>query len=212
MFKCAFIISICLLMCNSTSYAQMSFNDTLKQYDKERILTNLGGVEKLGYWAAANVGVGIAGWALAKNDDWKYFHQMNAAYGAVNLGIAYFGFRQARRQAASKFNASKAYTDYISNKSLLKTAVVFDLGVAVGGAILLQQRSADKNIDNLYKGYGTALILQGLGSFVIDNLWLYAHQKNSSKWGRIMYEMNLTGSGLGFSCTIPHHLRSIIIK
>ena len=87
---------------------ELNFRDTVKAYNKHRILTNASGALVLGGWGIANVAAGSAGYFAAKQDQWKYFHEMNAAWGLVNTGFAAYGSIGAGLTSYAQNNSAHA--------------------------------------------------------------------------------------------------------
>ena len=177
---------------------ELSFKDSLRTYNNQRILTNTKGAMTLAGWGMANVVVGGVGYFTAKQDEWKYFHEMNAAWGAVNTGFAIGGIMRARKQAAEKINAGKDFHYFERNKSSYLISVALDV-VYVGAGVTLAGygKSAATN-GAAYKGFGESIALQGLFLLAFDNIMFASHQKRSSKWNVLMDELRFTGAGLSF--------------
>ncbi len=167
----------------------------------QRIIINVKGMQVLGSWGIANMAVGGVGYFAAKNDEWKYFHEMNAAFGFVNTGIATYGMLQARRQAMAKLDMNKAYIDYKRDKKILIVSIGLDAAYMGVGYALLQKGEKDHSNPNLYKGFGRSLMLQGAFLLMFDNFMLIAHQKYSGRWATILDEMRFTGNGLSYTHT-----------
>ena len=68
----------------------------------------------LGTWAAGNILIGTYGNFEASGEA-KYFHQFNAAWNVVNLGIATFGY----------FNAVNSDPSSMTNLEILKILILF---------------------------------------------------------------------------------------
>jgi hypothetical protein len=69
------------------------FNKQRIDIDKKLMLT-------LGTWSTANIIASSIGWATAGNGEAKYFHQMNVAWSAINLGLALPGYFKAKNSNA----------------------------------------------------------------------------------------------------------------
>ncbi len=178
---------------------EISFNDTIKKYDKERMLLNARGMRVLEGWGAANIAAGGSGYFLAKSDEWKYFHAMNFTWGVVNTSIAMIGFRGVRRQAAAKFNPQDAYKNYVVTRKIYLVNIGLDAVYIAGGAGLMQYGKKDKANPALEKGFGESILMQGVFLLVFDNIMFAGHQQYHSRWMQLLNEMKFTGNGISYN-------------
>ncbi|NDC40296.1 MAG: hypothetical protein EBZ77_01910 [Chitinophagia bacterium] len=181
---------------------ELSFTDSLRKYNNERIALDIRAINTLGLWGAANMATGAVGYLTSKNEEWKYFHEMNVAWGAVNTGIAAWGAVRLRQQAKEKFSGKKAVDRYVLDKRLYTINVALDL-VYLGAAGGMLQYAAQHPTDNpeMYRGFGKSVLMQGAVLLVFDNLMLLAHRRNSAKWDEILGDMKFTGTSL--TCSFP---------
>lgn len=177
---------------------QINFSDTIREYNKQRIVTNVKGMNVLGAWGIANMAVGGIGYFTANDGEWKYFHGMNAAWGLVNTGIATYGLQRARKQAQQKVDMRKAYYDYRHDKNVILVNMGLDVVYIGAGAYLAQYATTDHNNPQLYRGFGRSLLLQGAFLLAFDNVLLLSHHKNSGHWATILDEMRFTGNGFSY--------------
>ena len=56
------------------------------------------GMIALTSWSGANVVGSTVGYFTTQNEEWKYFHEMNVFWGAVNLGISIPGLIGAYKE------------------------------------------------------------------------------------------------------------------
>ena len=89
--------------------AQQSISDSLMSFHKNRIGINETAMLVLGTWAAGNILIGTCGNFKASGEA-KYFHQFNAMWNVVNLGIAAFGY----------FNAVNSDPALMTNVEIIK--------------------------------------------------------------------------------------------
>ena len=136
------------------------FNDKRETHQKNAMLT-------LGSWAAIN----ITGGLILQNNSTgsqKYFHQMNAGWNTINLGIAALGYWRASRTQDQKTFASswKKFEGY--QKSLLFNAGL-DMGYVAGGFYLIERsRRFNDTKSKQFNGWGRSIILQGAFLFGFD--------------------------------------------
>lgn len=187
-----------LLFCALRCTAQISFRDSVREYDKQRMIINIKGVNVLAGWSAASIIDGAIGYNTAKADDWKYFHQATGIVGVINGGIATYGMLHTRKQLMATFNPDVAFANYKKDRNVLLVSIGVDLGCMATGAYLLNR--AQKNVENrdMNLGYGRALLLQGLFLTALDNILLLSHNRYSDRWGRILDEVRVSGQGLSY--------------
>ena len=89
--------------------AQDIFSDSLMSFHQSRMVINETAMLVLGGWAAGNILIGTYGNFKASGET-KYFHQFNAAWNIVNLGIAAFGY----------FNAVNSDPSSMTNLEMIK--------------------------------------------------------------------------------------------
>ncbi len=178
---------------------QISFKDTTAAYNKQRIDVNKTGMKVLGAWGVANMVDGGVGYFTAKQDQWKDFHAMNAAWGLVNTGIAAIGLHGVRKEMAANLNSEQAYKRYLDNKKLYLLNIGFDVLYVGGGAGLAVLGAKDKINGPLYKGFGSSIAMQGIFLLLFDNVMFAAQERNNSKWFLIMNEIRVSNHGVGFS-------------
>ena len=89
------ILLIFIFIASQYVFAQIptDFNKQRIDIDKKLMLT-------LGTWSTANIIASSIGWATAGNGEAKYFHQMNVAWSAINLGLALPGYFKAKNSNA----------------------------------------------------------------------------------------------------------------
>ena len=146
---------------NTTFDAQ---NYAQKSYDLQK-----NGMIVLGTWATLNLISGSAGYFLsAKNT--KYFHQMNAGWNIVNLGIAGFALYNLGQSDASLTGYSESVSELRNLDKILLFNAGLDFGYMAAGA-WLWERGLRKDSKRL-EGYGKSLILQG-GFLLAFDLVLY---------------------------------------
>jgi hypothetical protein len=123
--------------------------------------------------------VNIAGgMALRSNaiGDTRYFHEMNALWNTVNLGIAAFGYFGAMRMAAPA-DAFGLYQEQVGmDKALLFNAGLDLAYIAAGFWAMERSKNVQKN-QAQWKGYGQSIALQGAFLFAFDVAMVLLHKK-----------------------------------
>lgn len=150
------------------------------------------GMILLGSWATFNIISGSAGYFLSEKDT-KYFHQMNAGWNLVNLGIAGFALYNISQMDASGLSYSEALTELQNLDKILLFNSGLDLGYMATGA-WLWERGLRKGSDRLV-GYGRSLLIQG-GFLLAFDLGLYLlHSPITSNYIDLSDSFELTSTG-----------------
>lgn len=128
-----FYISIFLSFFTLSANAQS--DSLLKDFHLERMNINESAMLVLGGWAAANILVGTYGNFKASGEA-KYFHQFNAMWNVVNLGIAAFGYFNAVNSDPASMTNLEILNDYNSLQSFLLLNAGLDAAYIMTGFYL----------------------------------------------------------------------------
>jgi len=169
----------------------------LEQINDDRIQLNSTGMLVLGGWALSNIAVGSIGMTKADGRT-KYFHQMNAAWNVVNLGIAGFGYYGLKNQS-TELSLSETISEFHNFENILLFNAGLDVGYMAIGAYLWERGLRKEN--NRLVGYGQSMILQGGFLFAFD-LTLFVLSKNQSS-ALLDGISNIQFTGNAVSMTIP---------
>ena len=156
----------------------------------------------LGAWGVANIADGGIGYFMAKQDEWKYFHEMNAVWGVVNTGIAALGLANGRRERAEKINAMTAYERYKASKKIYLINSGLDVLYMATGLGLTKYAETAKQNAAIFNGFGKSIVMQGAFLFIFDNFMYTTHARYNSKWIRVMDELTVSTNGIGIRHTI----------
>ena len=137
---------------------------------------NSTGMYVLGGWAVANIAGGAIGWASSTGSA-KYFHQMNLFWNTVNLGIAGFALYNNLTDDISLLSSDEMLLKHTKTENLYLINAGLDV-VYIGTGFLLKHLSVSNlNKQDLLKGYGNSIILQG-GFLMIFDLIMWGIQRN----------------------------------
>ena len=192
------IIIFCILIVGFETVSAQENSSDLLQFNKERLDITKTGMLVLSGWALTNIAVGGYG-NFTANGRTKYFHQMNAAWNLVNLGIGTFAYLQALQTDPSSFSLAQSLQESQSFEKILLLNIGLDVGYMATGAYLWE-RGIRKDSNRLL-GYGPALILQGGFLLVFDAILFAAHNSQSQKLHDILENVTITGNK--FSISIP---------
>lgn len=150
------------------------------------------GMILLGSWATLNILSGSTGYFLSENDT-KYFHQMNAGWNFVNLGIAGFALYGISQMDASALSYSESLGELQNLDKILLFNAGLDVGYMAAGA-WLWERGIRKESQRL-EGYGKSLILQGGFLFVFDLVLYMIHAPLTNDLLQLSDQFEITASG-----------------
>lgn len=132
----------------------------------------------LGSWAVGNILVGTYG-NFKANGEAKYFHQFNAMWNFVNLGIAAFGYFNAVNSDPSSMTNLEIIKDYNSLQNFLLLNAGLDVAYIATG-LYLKERSKNSSSAERLRGYGNSLLLQGGFLLLFDVSLFFIHQNNAN--------------------------------
>jgi hypothetical protein len=108
----------------------------------------------------------------------KYFHQFNAAWNIVNLGIAAFGYFNAVNSDPATMTNVEIIKDFNSLQSFLLLNAGLDVAYIATG-FYLKERAKNSSSAERLKGYGNSLLLQGGFLLAFDIALYFIHQNNA---------------------------------
>ena len=158
-----------------SAYSQ---SDMLMQsFEQERQDINNTGMLVLGSWAATNILVGAYGNFKATGEA-NYFHQFNAMWNVVNLGIAAYGYFNAVNSDPASMTNVEIIKDFNSLQNFLLLNSGLDAAyIAIG--FYLKERSKNSSSSERLRGYGNSLLLQGGFLLAFDVALYFFHQSNA---------------------------------
>lgn len=124
---------------------------------------------RVGVWGGANLAGGLA--LLAASDSGSLrrgFGIQSAAWGAVNIGIATVGLQRGPGDSgaalADALGAEQGYA------GLLLLNLGLNIAYSAVGATMVLASYKDVRRPEVWRGHGAALIVQGLGLFLLDGV------------------------------------------
>jgi len=167
-----------LLIPISQLIAQENISDSLLSFHQSRMSINETAMLVLGGWAVGNILVGSYGNFKASGEA-KYFHQFNAMWNVVNLGIAAFGYLNAVNSDPSSMTNVEIIKDFNSLQNFLLLNAGLDFAYIATG-FYLKERSKNSSSSERLSGYGNSLLLQGGFLLAFDVALYFIHQNNAS--------------------------------
>ena len=165
-------------------------------FEQHRQQINKTGMLVLGTWAVGNILTGAYG-NFTTTGQARYFHQMNAMWNVVNLGIATFGYVNALNADPYSMGLSQVVGEYTTLQNILLLNAGLDVAYMTAG-FFLRERSKTASKAEMLKGYGNGLILQGAFLFVFDIALYFIHRNHASfKLFPIIDQLGEGAVGLG---------------
>lgn len=165
-----------------------------KQHDLEK-----NSMITLTTWGGANLISGTIGSLSSNEGEANYFHQMNAGWGLINMGIGLSSLLFSKDPAVS--NTEVVNRSHQTEKILLFNAGL-DVAYVTGGFLL--RSLANNNPENAirFRGFGNSLLLQGGFLFVFDITQAILHQRlRKSIFTGDTGQLSLSTNGLGIKYT-----------
>ena len=200
-----FLMLVCCCLIVPMQAQEIHFSDTIKAYNRDRIIINTKGMNVLAAWGVANMGAAGIGYFTAKQNEWKSFHEMNFVWGTINTVIAYSGYIGITRQAKEKPDFKKAYQYYKNDKKVYLINMGLDVVYTGVGLGLVQYAKGNPPNAARYSGFGKSIVLQGIALLAFDNVMYRAHLHYNSRWTQILDELQFTGNGFSYHYTFPTH-------
>lgn len=155
-----------------------SFGQVLEDDFHREINYRKSGMMVLGSWAVLNLTSGLYLRANRQGVD-RSFHEMNALWNTVNLGIAGAGFLAAMRLEQPETAAGLMQLQHDLDKVLLFNAGL-DLAYIAAGFWMIERSKNIQKQNDRWRGYGQSVILQGAALFAFDILMVALHPKANS--------------------------------
>jgi hypothetical protein len=174
----------------SSSNAELS--DISLRFDQRMLRLSEVHALVLGCWAFLNVALGGVCTFLNTGGLWTLtFYTMNLSWGVINGGVAVFVYTHTKKSSAKP----KALLRRLGLQRHVEKVLLFNAGLdmafIVGGWALYQRASiTDVVYPDLWKGFGTSVLVQGAYLLIQDSIFYYLHQANlkqaSPAWQREM--------------------------
>jgi len=170
---------LCTLLLVIFSCHAFAQQDSLKTYNANRVRITSTGMEVLGGWGMANIGVGTTGWTSSTDPQARYFHQMNVIWGSVDFVTAVLGYTGTQKYKNKKLSAAETLAAQERIQKIFRINSYLDMGYL--GAGLYLTIAGNSRHSPIMKGYGESILLQGSFLLIFDELMLKAEKGNGNK-------------------------------
>ena len=186
-------ITLFLLFFSNKIFSQ---NLPLQNFNQERNDLNRKGMTVLGSWAGANL---VTNGILLSNSTGsdKYFYQMNVYWNIVNGALAGLGILGAKKMPGN-LSAFQTLEEQSSTEKTFLINTGLDAAYVMTGVYLLEKSKNSMDNQDMLKGYGQSVILQGGFLLLFDGIMYGVHRSHLKK-GRVIFEnLTFTGNQVGF--------------
>ena len=193
----AWVLFFALLFIGNDLWAQA---DILTEINEKRISLNKRHMYILGAWGSGNIIYGLIGRANSEGSQ-KYFHEMNAFWNVVNLGLAGAGLYGAYSSSPDQFILWETYAEQQKLEKILLVNGALNVSYILGG-VLMQERAKriEKNSDR-WKGYGKSLVLQGAYLLAFDSMQFIVHSLAQKALRQLFEQFQFQGYTVSLTLT-----------
>ena len=162
-----------LLLCKSIFGQVTDFQKEFNSINENLMLS-------LGSYAVANFAISGAAYFSSEDEYAKRFHEMNVMWNTVNIGLALPGYIKARRGGAP-MTRDEMLKAQKKTESIFLFNDVLDVGYIAAGIWMREVAPNQLGQEDLFKGYGNSLILQGSFLLAFDAVAYYIHHNHGKK-------------------------------
>ena len=134
----------------------------------------------LGSYALANFAISGVAYFSSEDEYSKRYHEMNVMWNTVNMGLALPGYIKARRGGAP-MTRDEMLKAQKKTESIFLFNDVLDVGYIAAGIWMREVAPNQSDQEDLLKGYGNSLILQGSFLLAFDAVAYYIHHNHGKK-------------------------------
>lgn len=192
--KTIVFVLMCLL-----SFVGFGQQTELQTFNAQRNKIDKNAFKILGAYSAANVIYGSVASSQTTGRN-KYFHQMNAIWNGVTLGIATIGYLTKRPEGDLSYSASLKKQH--STEKLFLFNAGLDLAYIAGGAYIYETGKTSTRKPERLKGYGQSVMLQGGILLVFDAVVYAIHNRHGQKLNSLTERLQLSATGNGIGVTV----------
>lgn len=150
----------------------------------------------LNSWAVGNIAYGTVA-NFQTTGEAKYFHQMNAIWNVVNLGIGIPGIIGAYKHH-DQMNFEQLYKSQRKMETIYLVNAGLDVAYMTAGVASRLYANQKTGTDYYrFKGYGSSLILQGGYLFAHDLAMFILLKTNTKLFDKEWKKVKLTSVGFG---------------
>ena len=169
----------------------------LDQFNKYKQQINKSGLLVIGSWSAANIIYGSIASSKA-NGSARYFHQMNAIWNTVTLGLSTIGYLSAKKEDGLTYSSTLRKQAAIEKIFLVNAGL--DVAYIATGFYMKERAKSNLENKDKNKGYGESIILQGSVLLLFDIIMYGVHNKHGDQLFKLADKLTFAATtyGVGF--------------
>lgn len=168
---------VLLLLLSGIYFSGLGQSQELTEFNQKRLQINKIGMLTLGGWALGNMGTAAFAIGRASGSN-TYFHRMNLYWNVVNLGLAGFGYYGAVSGNAGSYDLFHSIKEQYGMEKILLFNAGLDVGYMLGGLYLMERAKNSLNRQDMFKGFGQSILMQGGFLFLFDlSMYLIHHSQ-----------------------------------
>ncbi len=175
---CRTVLSILFFLTLTNALTQES--DSLQLFQAERLNYQKKAMLALGTWSTINITTGAIGYATSTGES-SYFHQMNAGWNLVNLGLALSGYFGAKKEEKQTFSYKDIFLKQQKTEYIFLFNSALNLTYITTGLLLMERAKNNQNNFHRFQGFGNSLIVQGSFLFAFDTFNFILHRKHGKR-------------------------------
>src|SRR6056300_1212030 len=184
------LIFTSLLLCQNVFGQDANFQKEFNSINEHLMLG-------LGSYAVANFAFSGVGYVTSEDEYSKRFHEMNVMWNTVNIGLALPGYIKARR-GGGPMTMAEIMKAQKKTESIFLVNDVLDVGYIAAGIWMREVAPNKLDQEDLFKGYGNSLILQGSFLLPFDALAYYVHHSHGKELPALQkVSLSTSGGGVG---------------
>lgn len=184
-----------LLLCQSLFGQVIDFQKDFNKINEQLMLG-------LGSYALANFALSGIGYVTSEDEYSRRFHEMNVMWNTVNIGLALPGYIKARR-GGRPMSVAEILKAQKKTETIFLINNLLDVGYIAAGIWMREVAPNQLDQEELFRGYGNSLILQGSFLLAFDAFAYYVHH-NHGKELALLDKLSLSASsgGIGLRITL----------
>jgi hypothetical protein len=184
-----------LFLLSGIYFSTLAQSAELTEFNQKRLQINKIGMLTLGGWALGNMGT--AAFAIGKaSGSNKHFHQMNLYWNVVNLALAGFGYYGAVSGNAHTYDLFNSVKEQYSMEKILLFNAGLDVGYMLGGLYLMERAKNNLHRQEMFKGFGQSIIMQGGFLFLFDLSMYLIHHSQEKMLKNLIDAVSFQGNSL----------------
>lgn len=170
---------------------------SLGEFNEQRLQVNKVGMIVLGSWAIANMGVNGALLSNPSSNEQGHFYRMNIFWNVVNLGLAIPGLRYSIITDPSTLSLVETANEYHQMSKILLLNTGLDVAYITGGFLMKEMAKTRERKRDILNGYGRSLILQGGFLLAFDLVMFTVLQSQNKTLTNLLEHVQVNANSVG---------------